>query len=233
MLTAGTTRTFPILSSACGIPATAGAYSLNFTVVPQGPLGLLTAWPAGQAMPNTSTLSSYTGAVVANAAILPAGAGGAISIYVNGTTEVLFDINGYFAPPSGNGLQFYPVTPCRIADTRANAGFTGAFGPPMMLAGVSRTFPIPSSSCGIPSNAAAYSLNFTVVPPGTLGVLTTWPTGSAMPNVSTLNSYQGMCWRTQLSCRPAPTAQSMFTSIMRLRCCSISMATSPRRCRPV
>ena len=190
-LAAGTTRTFPIPASACGIPATAGAYSLNFTAIPRGVLGLLTAWPAGQAMPNTSTLSSYTGAVVANAAIVPAGAGGAINIYVNGETDVLFDINGYFAPPSGNSLQFYPVTPCRIADTRAAAGFSGAFGPPMMLAGLSRTFPIPSSSCGIPSTAAAYSLNFTVIPPSSLGVLTTWPTGSAMPNVSTLNSYTG------------------------------------------
>ena len=190
-LLAGTTRTFSIPSSACSIPANAGAYSLNFTVVPKGPLGLLTAWPAGQAMPNTSTLSSYTGAVVANAAIVPAGAGGAISLYANADTDVLFDINGYFAPPPGNGLQFYPVPPCRIADTRTAAGFSGAFGPPMMLAGVSRVFPIPSSSCAIPSTAAAYSLNFTVIPTGPLGVLTTWPTGSAMPNASTLNSYTG------------------------------------------
>lgn len=191
-LAAGATRTFPIQSSGCSIPANAGAYSFNFTVVPKGPLGLLTAWPTGQAMPNTSTLSSYTGTVMANGAIVPAGAGGAISIYVNAATDVLFDINGYFAPPGQpNGLQFYPVTPCRIADTRAGAGFSGPFGPPMMLAGGTRTFPIFSSSCGIPPTAAAYSLNFTVVPPGTLGVLTTWPTGTSMPNVSTLNSYAG------------------------------------------
>jgi hypothetical protein len=55
-------------------------------------------WPAGLATPNVSTLNSYTGTVVANAAIVPAGTNGAISIYVTDISDVLFDINGYFAP---------------------------------------------------------------------------------------------------------------------------------------
>ena len=112
-MAAGATRTFPIPSSSCGIPATAAAYSFNFTVVPPGPLGVLTTWPTGQSMPNVSTLNSYTGTVVANAAIVPAGTNGAINVYVNNATDVLFDINGYFAPPLPSGLQFYPVTPCQ------------------------------------------------------------------------------------------------------------------------
>ena len=188
---AGTTRAFPVSSSSCGIPATAAAYSLNVTVVPRGYLGYLSIWPTGQALPNVSTLNSYSGTVVANAAIVPAGSGGAISIYVTDATDVLFDINGYFAPPAASGLQFYPVTPCRVADTRSGAGKTGAFGPPSMAAGSQRTFPIPAGSCGIPTTAAAYSLNFTAVPKGPLGLLTTWPAGQAQPNVSTLNSYTG------------------------------------------
>jgi hypothetical protein len=36
--------------------------------------------------------------VVANAAIVPAGTNGAISIYVTNPTQVILDINGYFAP---------------------------------------------------------------------------------------------------------------------------------------
>jgi uncharacterized protein YqgV (UPF0045/DUF77 family) len=142
-------------------------------------------------MPNASTLNSYNGTVVANAAIVPAGTGGAISIYVNDATDVLFDINGYFAPPTTGGLQFYPVSPCRIADTRTGAGFSGAFGSPSMAAETPRSFPVPSSICEIPASSGAYSFNFTVVPPGPLGLLTTWPTGNAMPNASTLNSYNG------------------------------------------
>jgi hypothetical protein len=35
---------------------------------------------------------------VANAAIVPAGTNGAISIYVTNNTHLILDINGYFAP---------------------------------------------------------------------------------------------------------------------------------------
>jgi hypothetical protein len=195
-MSGGSTRTFNILSSPCaaGIPGNVAAYSLNFTVVPPsgGPPANLTTWPATQpAMPNVSTLN-YSGSVVANAAIVPAGTNGAIDVFVNYPTDVLLDIDGYFAPPLSTGLEFYPVTPCRIADTRTGAGFTGQFGPPTMQGGATRTFNIPASSCGIPSTASAYSLNFAVVPPGggPAANLTTWPAGQSMPNVSTLN-YSG------------------------------------------
>jgi hypothetical protein len=40
-----TSRDFAIPNSACGIPSTAVAYSLNVAVVPSGPLGFLTLWP--------------------------------------------------------------------------------------------------------------------------------------------------------------------------------------------
>jgi hypothetical protein len=195
-MAASQTRTFPVRSSACGIPSNAAAYSLNFTVVPPSPggyLGVLTTYPTGQPRPNVSTLNSYTGTVVANAAIVPAGANGSIDVYVSDKTDVLFDINGYFAPPSNSGLQFFAVSPCRVADTRPAAAFPGFFGAPTMAAGETRAFPVPSSFCGLPLDAAAYSFNFTVVPPtpGYLGLLTTWPAGTPRPNASTLNSYTG------------------------------------------
>jgi hypothetical protein len=187
---AGSTRTFNIPQSACGIPATAVAYSLNVTVVPVQSLGYLTIWPAGQAQPTVSTLNSLDGRVKANAAITPAGTNGGVSIYVTDATQVILDIDGYFLPAgaSASGLQFFPLTPCRIADTR-NA--TGPLGGPSLSGGTSRDFPVQSSSCGIPAMAQAYSLNITAVPHGSLGYLTTWPSGQAQPVVSTLNSYTG------------------------------------------
>jgi hypothetical protein len=100
----------------------------------------------------------------------------------------VIDINGYFAPPGGNGLQFYPLTPCRVVDTR-NAN--GALGGPALMAGTPVTFPLLTSSCGIPTAAQAYSLNATVVPPGSLGYLTLWPAGQGQPLVSTLNATDG------------------------------------------
>jgi hypothetical protein len=90
-----TTRTFP-LPSGCGLPATAAAYSLNVTVVPFGPLGYLTLWPAGQSQPTVSTLNAPKGLTVANAALVPAGANGGIDVYALNATHVVLDANGYF-----------------------------------------------------------------------------------------------------------------------------------------
>ena len=185
---------FPIPSSGCGIPATAAAYSLNVTVVPPGQLTYLTMWPTGQTMPTVSTLNDFStqmatpGNVVANAAIVPAGSNGSVSVYVSDTSDVIIDVNGYFAPPGSGGLAFYPVTPCRVTDTRGN-GKSGLFGPPSMAGGSNRSFPIPQGSCNVPSTAQAYSLNMTVVPPGQLTYLTAWPSGQSMPMVSTLNDF--------------------------------------------
>jgi hypothetical protein len=189
-LAGGTSRSFAVAGN-CGVPANATAYSLNVTVVPRtAALGYLTTWPAGQTMPLASTLNSWTGIVVANAALVPAGTNGNISIYASDDTDVLFDINGYFAPPS-TGLQFYPLTPCRVADTRVGAGFSGTQGPPSLPGGTSRNFAV-AGLCGVPSTAAAYSVNVTVVPTGdVLNYLTTWPTGQAQPWTSTLNSPLG------------------------------------------
>ena len=52
----------------------------------------------GSPQPLVSTLNSWDGSVVANAAIVPAGTNGAISIYVTNNTHLILDINGYFAP---------------------------------------------------------------------------------------------------------------------------------------
>jgi hypothetical protein len=188
-MTAGSSRTFPIAQSGCNIPSTAEAYSLNVTVVPQGPLSYLTLWPAGQAQPVVSTLNSFGGTVVANAAIVPAGDGGAVNLFVTARTDVILDIDGYFDSPTAPGaLSFYPAQPCRVVDTR---GAPGPLGGPSIPGRQSRDFPIPSSGCAVPSAASAYSMNVTVVPEGPLGFLTTWPTGEPRPNVSTLNSWTG------------------------------------------
>jgi len=190
-LVANTNRNFPIQSSSCNIPANAAAYSLNVTAVPQGQLLFASTWPAGQAFPNVSTLNANDGTTIANAAIVPAGNDGAITVMPSGNTDFIIDINGYLAPPTSAGLHFYVVTPCRVADTRTSQGFAGSLGPPSLAAGTTRDFPILASNCGIPSTAEAYSLNMTVVPQGPMQYLSVWPAGEPYPNVSTLNSPKG------------------------------------------
>ncbi len=188
----GTSRDFPIpQEGGCNIPTTAAAYSLNVSVVPSGPLGYLTIWPAGQGQPVVATLNSLDGRIKADAAIVPAGVDGAVSVYVTQTTNIILDINGYFVPASPSTLAFYSLPPCRVADTRKDT-FPPGLGPPFLTGLHERMFPILAAvSCNIPSTAAAYSLNFSVVPHGALGYMTVWPTGQSRPLVSTLNDIPG------------------------------------------
>jgi hypothetical protein len=188
-LAGNTTRGFDIPNSGCGIPSTALAYALNVTVVPKGPLGYLTMLPCGQTQPATSNLNSIDGRFKAVAAIVPAGTNGGVCAFASNDTELILDISGYFVPASSPGaLAFFPVTPCRIADTRTP---NGPFGGPSLTGGVTRTFPILSSNCNVPAAAQAYSLNFTAVPQGGLGFLTAWPAGQPQPLASTLNGATG------------------------------------------
>jgi hypothetical protein len=186
----GTTRGFPVPNSACSIPASAQAYSINTTVVPKGGLGFLTMFPCAQSQPLVSTLNSVDGRVKASAAIVPAGANGAICAFATNDTDLVIDINGYFVPSTNaNALQFFPLSPCRLVDTR---GPIGSLGGPSLVGNMARSFPLLSSNCTVPGTAQAYSLNYTSVPrPSGLGFLTTWPTGQSQPLVSTLNAPTG------------------------------------------
>jgi uncharacterized repeat protein (TIGR01451 family) len=187
---AGTSRSFVLTAGSCGVPPNAVAFSLNVTVVPHGPLGYLTIWPSDQPRPVASTLNSFDGRVKANAAIVPANASGAVSVYATDTTDAVLDLNGYFVPSTGLGaLAFYPVSPCRVFDTRSPNGPQGG---PSMSALQTRDVPITSGPCGIPANAKAFSMNFTVIPKaGLFSFLATWPAGLPRPGVSTLNAFTG------------------------------------------
>ena len=108
--------TFPVQSATeasadttpapCGtIPSIAQAYSLNLTVVPVagGAVDYISMWPSGYAQPFVATLNDPQGAIVANAAIVPAGTvSGGISVYNQGpaTANVIIDMNGFFAAPT-------------------------------------------------------------------------------------------------------------------------------------
>src|SRR5712691_3749885 len=181
-LAAQSTRSFPLLASSCGLPASAQAYSLNFAAVPKGPtLAYLTAWPAGQSQPLVASLNDQTGTVLSNAVIVPAGNGWAVNASATDATDLVIDINGYFAPPGLGGLSLFTMTPCRVADSRLPAG--------SLPFGMSRDVTVAGGSCGVPATAQAFVFNATVVPPGFLGYITMWPQGQTQPPTATLNAY--------------------------------------------
>lgn len=94
---------------------------------------------------------------------------------------------------------FVPISPCRIADTRAIDGFGGQAGGPVLTSFVNRDFQItgspavvpgPPAGCGggtVPADADAVSIQFTVVTPTAAGNLVAWQAGAAAPTVSVLN----------------------------------------------
>ena len=122
----GTYRTFnpPQLAQSehCANLSSAAAFSLNVTVVPRHSLGYLTIWPTGESQPYVSLMNS-DGRAKANAAIVPAGSSGSVNVYVTDTTDVILDINGYFDSASDDSaLAFFPLSPCRVIDTRTGMG---------------------------------------------------------------------------------------------------------------
>jgi Tol biopolymer transport system component len=100
---------------------------------------------------------------------------------------VTTDTNGQkdaflWAPISFAGnTSFFPLTPCRVFDTRNPAGPTG--GPSLGAHGV-RDFTL-AGACGIPANATAVSVNVTIASPTAAGVLKVYPAGAASSTATT------------------------------------------------
>lgn len=194
-LTAGSTRTLNLpVSNVCSIPASAKAYVVNVTVIPNGGgVDFVTVWAAGDPRPNVWTIRSPDGQAIANSAIVKAGTSGGINVYSSSNTDLLIDISGYYTDSTAvSGLVYYPLTPCRVIDTRIQYRTpAGPFGPPSMAARETRRFRFPSTPyCTVPE-AAAYSVTITAVPPGPLAYLTAWPSQATQPNVSSINSFAG------------------------------------------
>ncbi|MFN7934141.1 MAG: hypothetical protein U0R19_12495 [Bryobacteraceae bacterium] len=190
----GETRTLiPSQSNVCTVPADAKAYVLNVTLVPRGGVDFITVWPAGQSQPNFWTVRSPDAQIVANAAIVAAGTGGGIQVYSSNTADLIIDIAGYFTDSTASNLVFYPLTPCRVIDTRLDYRQpAGPFGPPSMTANSKRTFQFPAGTyCNVPATARAFSVSLTAVPKGALQFMTIWPAGGPQPNVSSINSPSG------------------------------------------
>ena len=108
-LAGGAPRSF-VLTGRCGIPSSAQAVSLNVTVTnTQGP-GFILIHPQGSPQPTVSTLNYVAGQTIANAAVVPLGSGGGITVVagVSGA-DLILDTNGYYAPSSSAGAKTVSV----------------------------------------------------------------------------------------------------------------------------
>jgi hypothetical protein len=74
-------------------------WALNVSALPNGSeMPFLTLWPAGTPRPvDVSQLNAFQGQTVSNSAVVPAGPGGAVDLFVFRRTHVALEVAGYFA----------------------------------------------------------------------------------------------------------------------------------------
>ena len=97
-LASSASRVF-VIAGQCGIPATALSVSVNVTITQPTAGGDLRLFPAGSALPPTSTINYRIGQTRANNAVVSLGAAGDLGIQCDqatGSVHFILDVNGYF-----------------------------------------------------------------------------------------------------------------------------------------
>ncbi|MEZ5257200.1 MAG: excalibur calcium-binding domain-containing protein [Ilumatobacteraceae bacterium] len=121
-LAAGTVRALQITGAS--IPTTATAIVANVTAAGASGTGWLQVFPTGAALPgdaSTLNIDPYI-ADLPNAAFVPLGSGGRISVYATFAAEVIVDVAGYFVPATQSSAgRLIPLTPSRVLDTRRSS----------------------------------------------------------------------------------------------------------------
>jgi len=104
-LAGGEERVFS-LGGVCDVPKSARALALNLTVVNPTAAGTVLLFPAGEAIPNASSINFPALRTRANNVVASTGISGEVSAYFGGplgsSVDVLLDVVGYFEDPAGN-----------------------------------------------------------------------------------------------------------------------------------
>lgn len=173
-----------------GIPATATAVSLNVTSTQAADArAFLTLWPSGGPRPLVSNVNPQVDANVGNLVTVGVGDGGSVDVYTNiGSTHLIIDATGYYAPALGTHLA--PVEPTRLFDSRTDAT-PGRPAGQAIVGGQTIDVPV-TGGAGVPSQVGAVMINVTATG-GTdpRAFVTAWPSGHARPATSNLNVRPG------------------------------------------
>jgi hypothetical protein len=187
-------RTFPIQSSTtCTVPSIAQAYSFNMTAVPSGFFDFLTLWPTGQTRPNASTLNGYTGTVIANAAIVPAGTAGSVDVYASQSLDIIIDINGYYATQSGITLAVGSAAAPSLSfsgDPGTGIYSSGAGALNIAAGGTSRLRVLSSGNSNLSGN---FDISGNLTMGGTLAIGTVTPVAKLDVQGGQINASGGLC----------------------------------------
>ena len=193
------------------VPTDASAVALNVTVTDTTAPSFLTVYPAGDARPLASNLNWVAGETVPNLVVVPVGSGGQVTFYNDaGSTNVVADLEGYFAPEASGTTQgsYVPLTPSRVADTRSGSG--EPYAGQTLTAGSTLDVQVAGLG-GVPmTGAAAALLNVTVTDTSAPSYLTAYPEGAARPLASNLNWTAGATVPNRVVVPLGPTGQVSF-----------------------
>jgi hypothetical protein len=184
-LSNGVPQSFQV-TGAGGVPAGATAVTGNVTVTAQTHHGYVSLTTASQPTPSTSTINFPVGDDRANGVTTPLGAGGTLwAVYkspvVGGSTQLIFDVTGYFTADA-TGSTYHPLAgPVRIVDSRIALGL-----PTKLSNGVPQNFQVTGAG-GVPAGATAITGNLTVTGQTALGYVSLTTASQATPSTSTIN----------------------------------------------
>lgn len=184
---AGSTVKVPIHGTA-NVPTTARAVAVTLTATESVGEAFVTAYPSGQGRPLASNLNlpPTSGFTIANMAILPIGADGAIELFTSSPLHLIVDVQGWFGDGSepGTGGFFIAQTPTRTADSRSGSRIglpVGPYTPPNFL-----TPSLGVRPAGQQVGAVVYNMTTTTTPKA--GFITAYPAGAGVPVASNLNA---------------------------------------------
>ncbi|MGZ4437220.1 MAG: N-acetylmuramoyl-L-alanine amidase, partial [Nocardioidaceae bacterium] len=157
------------------------AVVVNLTGTAQDRATYLSAYPAEEPWPGTTSMDLAAGQTHATTVSLVLGASGRLSVYDRvAPADVTLDVVGYFPTTGGSG--YTAVTPSRVVDTRTTRTPFGN--------GQVRSFAMWGKG-GVPAGATAVVLNATVTGATSRGQLTVFPAGTARPAAASLTFASG------------------------------------------
>ena len=184
LLYAGARMVVPMTGGQSPVPSGAKAVSINLTSVQPWSDGWIRAFPCDQPEPTTSSVSARYLREIANAVIVPLASDGTICLSSMTTTDVVIDVTGWFGATSG--LDFIPIDPIRLADTRS---FNSTLNPwtsgQMVPAGTVMEIKV-AGVRGVPADISGATLNLVAAGAYQPGWLRAVPCGGTS-DVSNLN----------------------------------------------
>jgi polyvinyl alcohol dehydrogenase (cytochrome) len=177
---------FPVTGQG-GVPTGAIAVTGNLTVTGQTRAGYVSLTTTPESAPPTSTINVPLGDTRANGVTAQlTGDGQLWATYVggSGTTNLIFDVTGYFTPDA-TGATYHSLGVSRILDTRYGTGLTSPF-----TNRVAREFSVAGAG-GVDPAAIGVTGNLTMTGQTRAGYVSLTTTPQSAPATSTINTPLG------------------------------------------